>query len=550
MNDRDGVTRLGALIGRGSSSPGGVVLGSLAVGAGYYALAKLGSVVQFTGGGQVAWLPVGFAAALLYLGDLRWLLGVAIADVLIGTGVVPFHADSLTRWTQLQTLGNVVELALIALLMRRWLGRRNRLERPIDVAHLLLAVACGTAISAAVGTLTGWGAGDFGESELGSVFRTWWLGDACGALLVAPLILVWVAGPPLAWPRGRKLFEAVTIPAAVTALSVAAFASHHPLPYIVLPTLVLAAINLGQRGATVALLLAVAVAIARTADQAGPFATSSIDDATLNTQLYVLVAIITTLALGAVVSSRREAALRLAESRRREAERAAEERRRIAGELHDSVSQTLFTLGLHTGIARHHAAHADLTAGEALRATLDEVAELANRALLEMRASIFELRRDALAEQGLVAALQAHAGAIALRHDVDVAVTGPDDRLPLDVAVEERLYRIAQEAITNAVKHSGSPSVAARLDLDPTAVRLEVRDAGVGFDPRRTYDGHIGLELMRARAAEAGARLSIDQRARPRDGADRHRRYQSADPSPSRTASSAACVRDVTPSLP
>jgi signal transduction histidine kinase len=252
------------------------------------------------------------------------------------------------------------------------------------------------------------------------------------------------------------------------------------------------------------------VAIARTADRAGPFATSSIDDTTLDTQTYVLVAGITTLTLGAVVSSRREAALRLAEARRRETERTAEERRRIAGDLHDSVSQTLFTLGLHTGLARHHAAQIEPPVGDSLRATVDEVAELAHRALLEMRASIFELRRDALAEQGLVTALRAHAGAIGLRHDVEVTVAGPEDRLPLDPAVQERLYRIGQEAITNAVKHSGSASVMARLDVGPSAVRLEVCDDGVGFDPRQSYDGHLGLELMRTRAAEAGARLAID----------------------------------------
>src|SRR4051794_35443027 len=321
--DHRSITRVGELIVHGSPARRRLLLGNLGLGLGYYALARLGSVVQFTGGVQVAWLPVGFASAMLYLGDLRWLFGPALADVLLGTGVVPFHGEELTRWTQLQTLGNVTEFTLIAVLMRRWLGPRNRLERPLDVALLLLAIACGTAISAAVGTFAGWRAGDFGASELASVFRTWWLGDACGALLVVPLILVWAGGPPLAWPHGRNLFEALAIPLAVAGLSVLVFASHHPLTYIVFPVLIFAALNLGQRGATVAVLLAVGVAVARTADRAGPFATSSIDDTTLDTQLYVLVAIITTVTLGAVVSSRREAALRLAESRRREAERAA-----------------------------------------------------------------------------------------------------------------------------------------------------------------------------------------------------------------------------------
>ena len=246
-------------------------------------------MVQFTGGVQAVWLPVGFAAAVLYLGDLRWWFGPALADVLLGTGIIPFHGEELTQWTQAQTLGNVLEFTLIAVLMRRWLGPRNRLERPLDVALLLLAIACGTAVSAAIGTFAGWRAGDFVASGVGVGVQD----------MVARRCLRWVArgaADPRVGRRaaagvahGRKLVEAVAIPAAVAGLSVVVFASHHPLTYIVFPVLVFAALNLGQRGGTVAVLLAVGVAIARTADRAGPFATSSIDDTTLDTQLYDLV---------------------------------------------------------------------------------------------------------------------------------------------------------------------------------------------------------------------------------------------------------------------
>jgi signal transduction histidine kinase len=145
-----------------------------------------------------------------------------------------------------------------------------------------------------------------------------------------------------------------------------------------------------------------------------------------------------------------------------------------------------------------------------LRRAIDEVAELAHNALLEMRASIFELRGDALAEQGLVAALRAHAGALSLRREVRVGVEGPEERLPVSAEVEGHLYRIGQEAITNAVKHAGAGQVAARVELAPGLVELSVRDDGAGFDPRRPYAGHLGLELMRTRAAEAGGTLTID----------------------------------------
>jgi signal transduction histidine kinase len=247
-----------------------------------------------------------------------------------------------------------------------------------------------------------------------------------------------------------------------------------------------------------------------TAANVGPFVERSIDDEALSTQLYILVATFTTLTLGAAVSARRRAAVELAESQRREAERAAEERQRIARDLHDSVSQTLFSLGLHAGIAKHEVARAELGTGSELPASIDAVADLARGALLEMRASIFELRGGAIAEQGLVAALGAHGAALAVRHDVEVSVDGPPERLPLAPEVEEALFRIGQEAMTNAVKHAGGTSVSARASVDDGGITMLISDHGVGFDPSRSYGGHLGLELMRSRAADAGATIAIE----------------------------------------
>ena len=174
--------------------------------------------------------------------------------------------------------------------------------------------------------------------------------------------------------RARQVMQALVILGGVVGLSIAIFSSHHPLTYLVFPALVLAAVYLGQRGATVALVLAYLVAVGMTAANAGPFVETSINDEALSTQLYILVATVTTLTLGAAVSARRRAAVDLAESRRREVERAAEERQRIARDLHDSVSQTLFSLGLHAGIAKHEVTRADLETDSGLPAAIDEVA--------------------------------------------------------------------------------------------------------------------------------------------------------------------------------
>jgi signal transduction histidine kinase len=141
------------------------------------------------------------------------------------------------------------------------------------------------------------------------------------------------------------------------------------------------------------------------------------------------------------------------------------------------------------------------------------VAELAHGALLEMRGSIFDLRGAALTEQGLVAALGTHGEALAVRYDAEVVVDGPLERLPLAPGVEELVFRIGQEAITNAVKHSGGRQVIAEVALEGGNVSLVIRDDGVGFDPARSYGGHLGLELMHSRAVDAGGSLVIESAA-------------------------------------
>lgn len=491
-----------------ASSPGRLVLGNVIVGVGYWTLAQVGSLAQYTGNIEVAWLPVGFAAGMLYLGDLRWFVGGMVADICVGPNFTFAFDPSLANLSG--TVSNTIEFTLAAYLMRRWLGRRNELERPADVGRLFVAIGLGTAFSAVFGTLiavkwlgTTW-------SEFPSSVRTWWLGDTSGGLLLAPLLLAWGHHlGPLRRSRRRQVVEAVVILGSVVGLSVAIFSSHHPLTYLVFPALVVAAVYLGQRGATVALVLTFVVAVVMTAANVGPFVEKSINDEALSTQLYILVATVTTLTLGATVSARRRAAVELAESHRREAERGAEERQRIARDLHDSVSQTLFSLGLHAGIAKHEVARAELGTESRLPAAIEAVAELAQGALMEMRGSIFDLRGGAVAEQGLVAALAARGAALSVRHDVQVTVEGPLQRLPLSPEVEELLFRVGQEAITNAVKHSGSSTVSVEAAIEGRRVTLVVRDHGTGFDPSRSYAGHLGLELIRSRAADAGGSVAI-----------------------------------------
>ncbi|RIK37971.1 MAG: hypothetical protein DCC58_17265 [Chloroflexi bacterium] len=181
------------------------------------------------------------------------------------------------------------------------------------------------------------------------------------------------------------------------------------------------------------------------------------------------------------------------------------ERQRLARELHDSVSQALYGIALGAQTARALLDRDPARVAE----PLDYVLSLSEAGLAEMRALIFELRPESLAEEGLVAALEKQTAALRARHRIDVQVTLPDEP-DAPAAVEEALYRIAQEAMHNIVKHAKASRVDVQLDASADALVLEIRDDGRGFDPAADYPGHLGLRSMRERAARAGLDLTID----------------------------------------
>jgi signal transduction histidine kinase len=127
-----------------------------------------------------------------------------------------------------------------------------------------------------------------------------------------------------------------------------------------------------------------------------------------------------------------------------------------------------------------------------------------------MRALIFEVRPGALAEEGLAQALTRQAAATSAREQLPITVKAPTDRVPLPLNVEEHLYRLALEAITNAVKHAHATHIDVRLAA-PAEDRLEITitDDGTGFDTDAAHPGHLGMTTMRDRAAAAGARMNI-----------------------------------------
>jgi PAS domain S-box-containing protein len=195
------------------------------------------------------------------------------------------------------------------------------------------------------------------------------------------------------------------------------------------------------------------------------------------------------------------------EMRRQAAELAAgNERASLARELHDSVTQALFSMGLTTR-SLEMLLESDPAAA---RQKLQELRDLQRDALAEMRSLIFELRPASLEQDGLVQALRNHAAAVQGRTALAVEViTDPDPFERVTLGAEETLYRIAQEALHNVVKHANATSAHIRLLAEERGVRLIVDDDGTGFDPDRIPRGHLGLTGMRQRAELASGELKI-----------------------------------------
>ncbi|MDX2935190.1 GAF domain-containing sensor histidine kinase [Streptomyces ipomoeae] len=185
----------------------------------------------------------------------------------------------------------------------------------------------------------------------------------------------------------------------------------------------------------------------------------------------------------------------------------AEERSRLAHELHDAVSQKLFSLRL---TAQAAAALVDRDPARA-KGELQQVAALAAEAADELRAAVVELRPAGLDEDGLIATLRTQIQVLDRAHTARVTFAGRGVRA-LPAAQEEAMLRVAQEALHNALRHSGAEHVDVTLDRRGGGAVLRVIDDGSGFDPQaiRRAGRHLGLVSMRDRASGVGGTLAVE----------------------------------------
>jgi signal transduction histidine kinase len=483
------------------------VAGVVLLAGAYYGAAKLGQTLQYTASVAALWPPAGVGIAALYLWGIRWWPGLLLGEILVNAEL--FFDNSAIPLGSLvgQQAGNMAEMIVGALLLRRLIGSRAPLDSAEQVGGMLTALAAATAISATVGTVSMLAGGVIDHGAVPTFWRTWFLGDLAGTLVIVPAALVWVQRLP-AGARGIRSWEGGLLIASVAVLGVIAVTIDQSVTYVAFPALIWAAFRFGMRGATLAIAIVAGAAIGITAHEVGPFFEQPIDDRTLSTQVYIVVTAVTTLFLCAVVSERARSAAALVEAKRREDERAVEERHRIARDLHDSVSQALFSTNLQTRVAQKELGRAQPRPDAVVQA-LSAIAELTKDAQSEMRALISELGRDPV-EDGLVVALTRHARTLEAQDGLVIHVAATDGEVALDPQVATQLFGIGREALANVMRHSHASTAWIRIEAPHDGVLVEIRDDGLGFDPTARHPGHFGLDSMRSRAAEIGGRLTID----------------------------------------
>jgi signal transduction histidine kinase len=502
--------------------------GLLVLAAVYFGAAKLGLGLAFVHPSATAvWPPTGIALAALLVYGYRLWPGIALGAFAVNLITEGSAATSLGIAT-----GNTLEAVLGTWLVRRHAGRPRVLASARNVfLFVVLAALASATVSATIG-VTSLSLGRYAAwSQFDAVWCTWWLGDAAGALVVAPPLLLWSQDHGLRAPRRRCLHAAALgIVALATAMGVfwglLPLGRNAPLSFVCIPVLIWAAFHFGARGAATITLLVSVCAVAGTLRGLGPFGLDPPQRSLLLQQAFMGTMSVLGLTLANVVAEARQgrAALQAAyeQLERRVAERTAElaeaqqdlieishrEQQRLGQDLHDDLGQVL------TGIAflAKRASQKLAAAGRSEAEALTEICALVNAAIEKTRILARGLSAATVAEEGLGNALRELADNTARLFRVRCGFEQrgrPQNAAPW---VEVHQYRIAQEAISNAIRHGKADRIDLVLSVDDGGTTLSVQDNGGGFRSDGGTGG-LGMRIMKYRAGLIGGTIEIESTA-------------------------------------
>ena len=487
----------------------------------YIFVARIGLSLDAVGGfATLVWPASGIALASLLLGGFRLWPAVAMGAFVINyvTGAPVLAALGIA-------LGNTAEAVVGAYLLRR-IDFRNSLDRVRDVlAMIVLAAGLSTLVAASAGASTLLMAHIIPRSGFSEAWKAWWIGDAIGILLVAPLILVWSDWKHSEW-RSR-LVECAALGAVIIASGMLIFAtdaspenSARGREYLLFPPLIWAALRFGVRGAVTSATLATAIAIIYTAFGYGPFVKTDLHASLLEVQTFVAVCATTFVLLGASIAERKQTTLALENARA-----AAESANRAKSGFLAVISHELRTpLNAIMGYVELLLLELDGPLTDSQRGTLDRIRQ-SQRHLLALIEDVLgfaqvEAGRLSFTLQPVVirealAAIEPLISHESAKKKLTLSIADVDSAI-VAIADPGKLRQIILNLVTNAIKFTpqgGQVSVESERDGHNVAVR--VSDTGIGisqenlahvFEPffqvdqggTRRYPGvGLGLSIVR-----------------------------------------------------
>ncbi len=461
----------------------------------YLVVAKLGLMMDAVAGfATLVWPPTGIALAALLIFGCRLWPGVAIGAFIVNvwTGAPVLVALGMST-------GNTLEAVLGSYALRRF----ARFQPPLDrlrqtIGLIILAAIASTMVSATVGVVSLRLGAVVKSGHFFETWRTWWLGDVLGDLVMAPLLLAWSKRRRVRIQLWR-LVEVGGLGAALLAIEFLVFFSQ-PFPesgalrrhsYMIFPVLIWAALRFGLRGSTVAMFAISAIAVWCTAIGRGPFVRSSLSESLLDLQTFMAIAAITALVLGAAISERIEGIRKREEF--------------LAIVSHD-LKGPLSAINMSTALMLKHA-------GEA--GPVSKQVAVVQRSVERMHSLIRDLLDLAAIDAGhLSLAVEGHdaraivseavelAQALAAQKSLAVEIPTPASPIPVQCD-RERVLQVLSNLIGNAIKFTpDGGTILLRVEQLGRHVRFAVTDRGPGIP-----NEHLRHIYERFWQAQPGARL-------------------------------------------
>jgi len=480
----------------------------------YFLAGKLGLHFAFVHASATAvWPPTGIAlAAVLLFGRGIW-PAIFVGAFLVNVSIAGAIASSLGVAT-----GNTLEALAGAFLVERYAGGVRAFERGrTTLQFLVLAGLASTAVSATIGAASLVLTGEASRAALGAIWLTWWLGDAAGAVIVAPLLLLW-ATTPLPGPLRQRPGEAALLFLLVAAMAAVVFGhpafGKYPLAFLCIPPLIWVAFRFGQREVATAVALLTTIATVATVREVGPFVMATDNESLLILQAFMATTVALTLPVSALVAESRaiervraqslareqannlelgsrvtaasaELARRLEEvqAARVEAEQASMAKSRFFAAASHDLRQPLHSLGLFAAALEAKALPDDARAlvarvGDSIRALEALFTELLDLSKLDAGAVAVAPRNFALQDLFDRLSMEFHGEAVERHLRMRFVPTRLATRAD-PVLVE----RVLANLVSNALRYTKEGGVVVGARRRGSSVWLEVIDTGQGIPP-------------------------------------------------------------------